>query len=123
MKLPWPSYLVATGLFALATLSTFIAVFTNPYPDFNGSGYDTGHGFGYWASLILVIVGTVLSCGCSRPVASYRAPWATCPTSDRRVLAGPSRRAADPTDEASAGVRNAYPGTLLSEAAAIGLRA
>ena len=61
VKLPWPSYLVATGLFALATLSTFIAVFTNPYPDFNGSGYDTGHGFGYWASLILVIVGTVLS--------------------------------------------------------------
>jgi hypothetical protein len=59
VKMPWPNYLVALGLFALATLSTFIALFTNPYPDLRG--LDRGHGFGYWASLILVIAGTVLT--------------------------------------------------------------
>jgi hypothetical protein len=60
VKMPWPNYLVALALFALATLSTFIALFTNPYPDVNVPGYDTGHGFGYWASLILCIAGVVL---------------------------------------------------------------
>ena len=61
VKLPWPTYLISLGLFALATLCTIIALFTNPYPDANIPGYDTGHGFGYWASLILVIAGTVIS--------------------------------------------------------------
>jgi hypothetical protein len=61
VKLPWPSYLIALVLFAVATLSTIIALFTNPYPDFNVPGYDRGHGFGYWASLIVIIAGLVVS--------------------------------------------------------------
>jgi magnesium-transporting ATPase (P-type) len=59
VKLPWPNYLVALALFALAALCTLIALFTNPYPDFQGT--DSGHGFGYWACLILTIAGTVMT--------------------------------------------------------------
>jgi MFS superfamily sulfate permease-like transporter len=65
VKLPWPSYLVALALFALATLSTFIALFTNAYDTDGASAFgikvDSGHGFGYWASLILCIAGTVMA--------------------------------------------------------------
>jgi hypothetical protein len=65
VKLQWPNRMVATILFALATLSTIIALFTNAY-DTDGAGalgikVDSGHGFGYWASLIVIIAGTVLS--------------------------------------------------------------
>jgi hypothetical protein len=59
MKLPVNSRLAGLGCFAVATLFVIIALFTNPYPDV--SGLDRGHGFGYWASLIVIIAGTVLS--------------------------------------------------------------
>jgi hypothetical protein len=65
VKMQWPNRMVATILFAVATLSTLIALFTNAY-DTDGAGalgikVDSGHGFGYWASLIVIIAGTVLS--------------------------------------------------------------
>jgi peptidoglycan/LPS O-acetylase OafA/YrhL len=58
VKLPWPNRLVALGLFAVAFLCSLITLFINPtdVPDKYFS-----HGFGYWASFILIIAGTVLS--------------------------------------------------------------
>jgi hypothetical protein len=43
------------GGFAVALLCTILALFVDP------SGVDFGRGFAYWASLILVIAGTVLA--------------------------------------------------------------
>jgi hypothetical protein len=65
VKMPWPNRLVGLVLFALATLSTIIALFTNAY-NTDGAGalgvnVDSGHGFGYWASLVVIIAGLVLS--------------------------------------------------------------
>lgn len=64
-RLPTSGRLVGLGLFAVATLFVIIALFTNAY-DTDGAGalgidVDSGHGFGYWASLIVIIAGTVLS--------------------------------------------------------------
>jgi hypothetical protein len=65
MRMPWPYRLVALILFAVSLLCTIIALFTNAY-DTDGAGAfgikaDSGHGFGYWASLIVIAAGTVLS--------------------------------------------------------------
>src|SRR4051794_13957236 len=63
VKLPFPNRLIALGLYALATLCVILALFVIPsylgvsVPD----SVDTGHGFGYWISLILILGGTVLS--------------------------------------------------------------
>jgi hypothetical protein len=61
MKLPVNSRLAGLGCFAVATLFVIIALFTNAYDDHGIPGVDTGHGFGYWASLIVIIAGLVLS--------------------------------------------------------------
>jgi len=61
VKMPFPNRLIALILFAAALLFTIIALFTNAYDDGGLSGVDTGHGFGYWASLIVIAAGTVLS--------------------------------------------------------------
>lgn len=65
VKLAIGMRLAGLGAFALATLCVIIALFTNAY-DTDGAealGFkvDSGHGFGYWASLIVIIAGTVLS--------------------------------------------------------------
>ena len=63
VKLPVPNRLVGLGAYALATLCVILALFV--IPDYNGisvpSSVDTGHGIGYWISLIVIIAGTVLS--------------------------------------------------------------
>jgi hypothetical protein len=62
VKLPVPTRLAGLGAFAVATLFVIIALFV--IPDGGAGdipGVDTGHGFGYWASLIVIIAGTVLS--------------------------------------------------------------
>jgi hypothetical protein len=65
VKLPIPTRLAGLGAFALATLLLIIALFTVPDYGGGGPGYDKavdeGHGFGYWATLIMAIVGLVLS--------------------------------------------------------------
>jgi len=55
-KLPWPSRLLALGLFTLSFLLYVIAIFA--HDDF---GPDGGHGFSFWISLVLALVGAVLS--------------------------------------------------------------
>ncbi|WP_375481023.1 hypothetical protein [uncultured Jatrophihabitans sp.] len=67
VKLPVPARLAGLGLFALALLFEIIAIFVTPGADAYGGdvpgGYsvDTNHGFGFWASLIVIIAGLALS--------------------------------------------------------------
>jgi hypothetical protein len=70
VKLPVPARLAALGAFALATLSTILALFITPGGSASsgdiglGSCHvegSVGHGFGYWASLVVIIVGLVLA--------------------------------------------------------------
>jgi hypothetical protein len=46
--------------YALATVSVVIALFLIPDP-FGIRGFNKGHGYGYWISLILIIAGLVMS--------------------------------------------------------------
>jgi hypothetical protein len=65
VKFPIASRLAALGAFALALLLLIIALFVVPDYAGGGPGYDAavneGHGFGYWACLILVIAATVMT--------------------------------------------------------------
>ncbi len=65
VKLPIPTRLAGLGAFAIATLCVILALFVFPgnTDSVSGPGYsvDEGHGFGYWASLIVIIAGLVLS--------------------------------------------------------------
>jgi len=60
-----PPYRIVLALFAIATLSVLAALFTSGFDTSRAHGLgvaaDTGHGFGYWISLVAIIVGTVLS--------------------------------------------------------------
>jgi hypothetical protein len=61
IKLPAPGRLITAGLFALATLCVLLAFLVIPIDTHGLNGVDTGHGFGYWISLIVIIAGLVLS--------------------------------------------------------------
>ncbi|WP_375480648.1 hypothetical protein [uncultured Jatrophihabitans sp.] len=58
VKLPIAARLLGLGLFAVAFLCSLITLFINP-TDVPDNYY--GHGFGYWASFVLIIAGLVLS--------------------------------------------------------------
>jgi hypothetical protein len=58
VRLGIPTRIAALGAFAAATLCTLLALFVDPA---GGAGVlDFGRGFGYWATLLMVIAGTVL---------------------------------------------------------------
>src|SRR3954451_3128787 len=65
VKLPVPSRLAGLGLFALAALFEIIGIFVTPGDSgnvgFGNVDVSLNHGFGFWASLILILAGTVLS--------------------------------------------------------------
>jgi hypothetical protein len=61
VKLPFPNRLVALGAYALAALCVILALFIIPIDDGGFSEVETGHGFGYWISLIVILAGLVLS--------------------------------------------------------------
>jgi hypothetical protein len=56
-----PGRLVVLGGFALGTLCTLLALLIFPDGGYSGGGVHTGHGVGYWGSLLFVIVGLALS--------------------------------------------------------------
>ena len=60
-NLPLPGRLVTLGGFAIATLCVLLALVVYPGSGYSGVGVHVGHGFGYWGSLVFVIVGLVLS--------------------------------------------------------------
>lgn len=61
VKMPWPNRVVGLAAYALATLCVILALFVFPGGNYSGPGVDEGHGFGYWASLVLIIAGLVVS--------------------------------------------------------------
>ena len=67
VKLPVPARLAALGAFALATLSTLLALFITPGADLHESSAGCtvdgswGPSFGYWVTFILIIAALVLS--------------------------------------------------------------
>jgi hypothetical protein len=52
-----PGRLLTLGGFALATLCVLLAFVIHPGTGYVGAGFHAGHGFSYWVSLIVVIVG------------------------------------------------------------------
>jgi hypothetical protein len=61
VKMPWPNRVVGLAAYAVATLCVILAIFVIPGNTGGISGIDKGHGFGYWASLVLIIAGLVVS--------------------------------------------------------------
>jgi hypothetical protein len=61
VKLPFSARLGALIAFAVAVVSTLIALFVYPEDVPDVPGLDTGRGFGYWASLVVIAAGTVLA--------------------------------------------------------------
>ena len=62
VNLPVPARLAGLGLFALATLCVILALFVVPDGGAGDTpGVDSGHGFSYWISLLVIIAGLVLS--------------------------------------------------------------
>ncbi|HEY3529275.1 MAG TPA: hypothetical protein VGK78_09000 [Nocardioides sp.] len=62
VSLPAPTHQIAAGAFGLALLCLILALFVNPLPSCGGvPGCDTGHGFGYWLALLVVLAGTGLA--------------------------------------------------------------
>jgi hypothetical protein len=66
VKLPVPARLLGLGLYALSALCVILSIFI--IPDLTVLGFtvdsgnaDTGHAFGFWVSLILILAGAVLS--------------------------------------------------------------
>ena len=67
IKLPFPVRLAALGAFVLAAISTLLALVVDPVDtssaksSFGGCTIEAsiGHGFGYWATLIVIIAGAV----------------------------------------------------------------
>jgi hypothetical protein len=61
VKLPVANRLIALGGYALSTLCVILALFVVPDPGgIDSPDINKGHGFGYWISLIVIIVGLVL---------------------------------------------------------------
>lgn len=70
VRIPLPARLVAAGAFALAVISTLLALLVVPNYSENGvdvpsdvydKAIDEGHGFSYWIVLILLVVALVLA--------------------------------------------------------------
>jgi len=65
VKLPVPNRLAGLGAYGLATLCILLALFIIPGDTGGASAFgvhvDKGHGIGYWASLLFILAGLVLS--------------------------------------------------------------
>jgi hypothetical protein len=80
VKLPVPIRLASLIGFAVATLCVLLALAVIPGTDgAEEAGVDTGHGFGYWASLVFIIAGLVLSVLRFKGTGG-RFPWEKGPT-------------------------------------------
>ncbi len=60
--MPFPIRLASLIGWAVATLCVLLALLVIPGTDgADAAGVNTGHGFGYWVSLVFIIAGLVLS--------------------------------------------------------------
>lgn len=89
VKLPFPVRLASLIGWAVATLCVLLALAV--IPDTDGAaaaGVDTGHGFGYWISLVLIIAGLVLSVLRLKGTGG-RFPWEKGPSGPAAGYGGP----------------------------------
>jgi hypothetical protein len=65
VKLPLANRLISVLAFGVSTVCVILALIVVPDIDGGGPGYDKvideGHGFGFWASFVVIIAGLVLS--------------------------------------------------------------
>lgn len=62
VKLPMGGRLLGLGAYAVASLCVILAIFVIPDGGVGSlPGVDSGHSFGFWISLIVILAGTVLS--------------------------------------------------------------
>lgn len=59
-RTPWLTRLVVLIAYALGAVSIILALFIVPDP-YGFNGFDKGHGYGYWISLILIIAGLAMA--------------------------------------------------------------
>ena len=61
VKLPFADRVIALIAWGVAALCLILALFIIPIDTDGFSGVSTGHGFGYWGSLVFVLAGLVLT--------------------------------------------------------------
>ena len=119
INMPAPARLLGLGAFALATLCVIIALFVFPESVPDSPGYDTGRGFGYWVSLIVIIAGLVLSLMRLQATGGKLPGWASeHPEHRRQRPAGPEPSGPGLRPAAAAGLRPAATAGLRPAAAA-----
>jgi hypothetical protein len=61
ISLPFPLRLTVLAAYVVSAICVILALFVIPGGDYSGPGFDKGHGFAYWISLIVILAGTALA--------------------------------------------------------------
>jgi hypothetical protein len=61
VRMPFPHRLGVFVAYVVAAVCVILALFVVPGESVSGIGYDKGHGWAYWVSLIVILVGAGLA--------------------------------------------------------------